>query len=188
MKIIGLDVSTYTGYAVWIDGKMHHGVIHAPKSEGPYADLAQLKALVIETGEMARGADFAVLEDFSFASPMKAHMLGGYSYAVRLLLRARNIPFCRVAPTALKKYCTGSGKMPKGLKKETMIREVFRKWEAIIDDNNEADAYGLCRIGQALLGLQDWELTKAQTEVLAKIAENQVERYEHLLLSHAAHP
>ena len=68
-----------------------------------------------------------------------------------------------------------------------MLREIWRRWNVEIDDDDAADAYGLCRIGQALLGLQDWELTVPQKEVIGKIDSTQRERYEHLLLSHASH-
>jgi crossover junction endodeoxyribonuclease RuvC len=186
LRVIGLDLSiSSTGYAVWsdsiFDGSMDYGTIQRIPAEGPYADLVQLRTQVREIGEHAKGADLAVIEGFAYSSPDRAFQLGGQGFLVRMLLLGRTIPFVLCSPMGLRKFVLGSAKTKKGEGKQLMLREVWRRWNVEINDNNIADAYGLCRIGQALLGLQDWPLTKPQEEVLAKIAESQSERYEHLI-------
>lgn len=52
-----------------------------------------------------------------------------------------------VAPTLLKKFVCGRGDAPK----DSIKKDVLRKWGRDIDDNNAADAYGLARLAKALL-------------------------------------
>lgn len=66
-----------------------------------------------------------------------------------------------IAPTALKKFATGSG----AAKKEQVMLEVFKRWGYSAPDNNCADAYALARFARAL-HLGDDTLTAVQRECL----------------------
>jgi len=74
-----------------------------------------------------------------------------------------------VAPSALKKFITGSG----GAKKEMVIREVFRRWKIEAADNNQADAAGLAYVGAAYLGRLE-AMTAPMREVVGKLKGGKV--------------
>jgi crossover junction endodeoxyribonuclease RuvC len=78
---------------------------------------------------------------------------------IRSFLHRSNLDFIEVAPTALKKFVTGKG----SAKKEVMILELFKRWQREFKDNDQADAFGLMKFGEALLG-QDVGLPKSHLE------------------------
>lgn len=51
-----------------------------------------------------------------------------------------------VPPPSLKLFATGKGNSAKNV----VLLSVYRKWEAVFDDDNKADAYVLARMAQAL--------------------------------------
>lgn len=73
-----------------------------------------------------------------------------------------------VAPTTLKKFITGKGKLEKGIDKKDIIpRIVKEKWGFETKDDNIADAYGLARIAY-LYDHQD-ECTKTELECIKAV-------------------
>lgn len=71
-----------------------------------------------------------------------------------------------VAPTQLKKFITGSGKGDKS----KIMKDVYKRWNFDSQTSDEADAFGLWKIGNYLLDKDKWqELIKPQVEVLDKI-------------------
>lgn len=73
-----------------------------------------------------------------------------------------------VAPTTLKKFITGKGKLEKGIDKKDIIpRIVKEKWGFKTKDDNIADAYGLARIAY-LYEHQD-ECTKTELECIKAV-------------------
>lgn len=178
MRLCSFDLSlAHAGWATYKDRHEDWGVIDSPKGDGDYADLERLKYIVTTLGEIARGSDLAVVEGFAFARPEQSHQLGALGYMMRIWLWSHQIPFVTVAPAALKKWASGSGKC----KKDLILREVNRRWQVVIDDDNAADAYALLKLGEALVNLHDWELTEFQRAVLKVIEKNQKHRYEQLL-------
>jgi len=179
MKLTALDLSlAHSGWAVYKDSTEHWGTLTTSELAEPYADLARLKRIVTELGEIARGSDLVIVEGFAFARPQYAHQLGALGYLMRMWLWGHDLPFVVVAPKSNKKWCAGNG----NAKKDLMLREVTRRWNVVIDDDNAADAYALLKLGESLVGLQDFELTDFQREVVHTIEEKQKDRYEHLTL------
>jgi crossover junction endodeoxyribonuclease RuvC len=88
-----------------------------------------------------------VLEDFAFSRGHQAHQIGGLGYLIRYNLWKKGIPFVLVGPQQAKKFATGTGTAKKNL----IIKEVYKRWKADIDDDNEADAFVLAMIGKDLL-------------------------------------
>jgi crossover junction endodeoxyribonuclease RuvC len=70
------------------------------------------------------------------------------------------------APTALKKFVTGSGTAPKDL----MLLSVYKKWGAEFSSNDLADAYGLMRIGH---GLENGVSLRYEQEVIDALRNSQ---------------
>lgn len=178
MKITAFDLSlSCTGWAIHREGDCLWGTISSKPMLGPYGDLARLQYVVNEVGEIARYSDLSVLEGFAFARPNQSHILGALGYMVRMWLWKHEIPFVLVAPATLKKWTTGSGKA----KKDVMLREVCRRWDVVIDDDNAADAYALLRLGEALVGQYNEDLTEFQKQVVKMVHKNQRQVYENLL-------
>jgi hypothetical protein len=109
-------------------------------------------------GSVSARADLVVIEEFAFGvKGAGARSNAGFGYLVRYWLYAvAKIPFLLVGNAQLKKFAAGkaSGKgadnKMHGTPKEVVIREIFNLWGAIIDNDNEADAFVLAKIGEAL--------------------------------------
>lgn len=121
---------------------------------------------------------FVVMEGLAFRSSMMGHSeIVGLSYIVRYKLWQAGIPCIQVNPMHLKKFVSGRGNAEKSM----ILREVYRRFGAIVSNDNEADAVVLAHIGMALLGT--WEpQTAAQREVLEKVRLSNREQLENLNL------
>jgi crossover junction endodeoxyribonuclease RuvC len=169
VKIIGLDLSlTATGWAEWKDGIRNWGVIRTGPDKTVYGEVRRLQSIIKQVGDVARGADLAVIEDFAFSkNAVGSRGIGCVGYAVRMWLLNSHIPFILAGTGQLRLFCTGSGK---GGEKGTMIREVYRRWQIEVDDHNAADAIGLMHIGLALTGgIVEDDLLVYQKKVLANV-------------------
>jgi crossover junction endodeoxyribonuclease RuvC len=104
-----------------------------------------------------------VLEGFAYLAhnTSAVFQLAGLSYLIRTSLAKRSIPFVVVQPTTLKKFITGKGHSPKDI----VMMDILRLYDRRIIDNNEADAFGLARIGMDLMQGSK-KLLKHQEEVL----------------------
>lgn len=108
-----------------------------------------------------------VMEDFSFASKgASLFQIAGLAYIVRYDLWQKHIPSLLVPPTVLKKFVTGQGNSDKNV----MLKEIYKRWSVDLNDDNVGDAYGLTRIGRALLG-KDSDLTAFQLDAMKKLPE-----------------
>lgn len=139
MKILALDVSlTSTGWATSIE---RYGTLCPPK--GYDRGMLRNDWIARQVMQLADGADVVVIEGYSFGQARGSSQvidraeLGGL---IRWGLWRRKIPYVAVAPAALKKYATGTGKA-KG--KGPMIAEAVRRLGYTGGDDNEADALWL---------------------------------------------
>jgi crossover junction endodeoxyribonuclease RuvC len=157
MRVLGLDLSlTATG---WCYGGpvVEWGVHETKKLRG----MERLEAIQAAIQEQARNADLVVIEDFAFGAKGQALFeIAGLGYLIRYWLWKHGKRFVLVAPTVLKKFVTGKGTADKSI----VIREVFRRWGHVIDDDNAADATALAYIGMALAGT--WEPTTAEQRAI----------------------
>lgn len=162
--IIGLDLSTNTGWSVF-----------CPET-GDLLDCGEHKFLekgVDRLLEVDRWLEhfydsypptMVVMENYGFGNKFTLVPLVEIGTIARLVTANHETNFSFIAPTALKKFVTGRGNAPK----DHMMLEVFKRWNFSPKTNNEADAYALGMIGCALTGIFDARL-KHQTEVLAKL-------------------
>ncbi len=112
-----------------------------------------------------------IIEDMAFAAHDRNHERAGLAWMVRHMLWQYKIPYILVAPTTLKKFCTGSGKGDKS----KMQLEVYKHWHIDCANDNEADAVGLLYMLRALVGIGSEQLNKAQQECLAVVRKNNAE-------------
>lgn len=172
---VGIDPSL-TGYAVTAYspslGK-YRSWLFKPKNRGARR-LRDIRSFVLDVlAELELNGNYVIqevcLEGYSFGSANRAHTMGECGGVTRLALleyfrdRPQAFPVI-VAPTALKKFVTGSGKG----QKDQMLLSVFKHWEVEFNDHNQADSYGLARVGAAMF-CGDGLDTKYRQEVLKKV-------------------
>jgi crossover junction endodeoxyribonuclease RuvC len=173
MRIVGIDASlTGTGVAV-LDGSLRTERIES-KLTGP-ARLFEIRNRVREivaSKTSPSGADLVVIEGYAFAKPMQAHQVGELGGVLRLMLFETGIPWIEVAPSQVKKFATGRG----NAKKEEMAVAIFKRFGREFRSNDEADAFVLAVIGQALAGCHFDNLTAFQREVIDELRNPKARR------------
>lgn len=127
--------------------------------------------------ERAAGSRVVICcENYSFGSSQGAHQLGEVGFAVRLGVRLAT-EFVTgkggawpvlIEPKRLKKFVCNNG----AASKAAILKGVDKLWGFDTTDDNDADAYGLCRIALGLAGLSA-DLTPYQVETLAAIRDEQ---------------
>ena len=168
-KVLGLDLSlTGTGWCLNDKEALSMGLIETDKMEGlPRIDfiLQEIRHKFTIAPVDTTKTTLVILEDFSFASKGSSlFQIAGLGYIVRHWLWKNNIDFILVPPTILKKFVTGAGNSDKSV----MLKEIYKRWGADINDDNIGDAYGLSRIGRALLEW-DTELVGFQKDALKQL-------------------
>jgi Holliday junction resolvasome RuvABC endonuclease subunit len=156
---LGLDLSlTGTGVIILENGKIIKRILIKSKPVGdlPIDELKRIQKIVSDienTFQDKNGTgpyiNVAVIEGLAFMvrNATALVQLSALNYMTRALLKDHGIPFVIVAPTSLKKFVTGSG----ASKKDVMLMETFKRYNVSILNDNECDAFGLAKIGEALL-------------------------------------
>jgi crossover junction endodeoxyribonuclease RuvC len=166
--ITALDISlTATGVAKSMDSApdVFLGTICPDKR---FSGIERIDLMLKNITRHSEGASLVVIEGLSFGHNLpSAQERAGLHWMVRYWLWKQAIEAVLVAPTQLKKFVTGKG----SAEKSVMLREVFRQWNISADNDNEADAYGLYRIGLCLLGEEP--RTQAQRDVIATLRKSQ---------------
>jgi Holliday junction resolvasome RuvABC endonuclease subunit len=117
--------------------------------------------------------DLVCLEGPSFGSKGAAlYEMYGLHCMVRAELLAEKIPYVMVAPSSLKKFCCGTGGSPKNpIRKEHVLRDLFKRWGLDVSDNNIADATVLALLGAVLVGDAEPSMD-AQRQVVDKLCKD----------------
>lgn len=167
--VVGLDMSlTGTGFCMKTGSVIAVETIKTtPQTCSD--DLARLKFICAEVMKrIPAGTAMICIEDFftpsnamQIGSAIKLAMLGA---TIRLALYDAHLPFYVVAPSQIKKFCTGSGAAQKSI----IVREVFKRWGLDCKDDNQADACTLAHIAEQLCFLPD-DAPKYQVEVVKKV-------------------
>lgn len=144
-NVLGLDISTKTGFSRhYEDGTMLTREIEFKKLKGMERVLAFHDEIVLSIGILP--ADLVVVEGYGYASNNIVPSVE-IGTAIRMALHTANVKYITVAPTMLKKFVTGRGIAPK----EVMMMETFKRWGFEAKTNNEADAFGLAKIGMMMI-------------------------------------
>lgn len=171
--VVGLDMSlTGTGFCLMSGGKITVETIKTtPKTSEN--DLARLIYITDEVMKrIPADTKMICIEDFftpqnamQMGSAIKLAMLGA---SIRLALYKAGLPFYVVAPSQIKKYVVGSGAAQKSL----VIREVFKKYNLDVKDDNQADACVLAHIANDVewYPMMGEDTPKYQEEVIKKVA------------------
>lgn len=180
---VGLDISiSSTGFFVcYEDGEpAGGGRIQSKPGKIDTVRFMDIRDRLLETvaSNVSRDSYF-LIENYAFAAPKQtggqitriAELTGIIKEALVTRARADRIWIC--APGTLKKFCTGKGNAPK----ELMIREVFRKWNFMAKDNNEADAFSLMKLMHK--AIVDKDVTKYEKEAITSLRKTNKEIMEY---------
>lgn len=166
MSVAAFDLSlTATGIAQSANPKLPPVFSTFSPAKG-YDGLQRLTSIRQRVLELSLGGDLVVMEGLAYGkNDPSAQERAGLAYLIRMALWERGQPFVLVTPSQLKKFATGKGNSEKAI----VIREVWRRWNCEVRNDNEADAVVLCQIGRCLLGEAQPD-TEPQREVLKVLA------------------
>lgn len=174
-RVLGLDLSlTGTGWVLFNQNESwDSGLIDTDKMKG-FDRLDHIKKTIwnvldFDSNIIDPSEILVVMEDFSFASKGSGlFQIAGLGYIVRYAMWLQEIQFLLVPPTVLKKFVTGKGTSDKSI----MLKELFKRWGVDLNDDNVGDAYGLARIGSAIMGW-DQKTTDFQKDAVKQILDKQ---------------
>ncbi len=161
--VIGIDASlTGAGVAVVKDGEFIASYRIVPKNKG-VERLIEVETRIVDILRRHE-PDLICLEDYAHSKSGKAHQMGELGGVLRVLFHKSELPWIVIGIGQLKKFVTGKGNG----KKDLVLMNVFKKWGLQFGNSDEADAFGLAKIGSYLAGdiLEGDRLLVTQQEVL----------------------
>jgi crossover junction endodeoxyribonuclease RuvC len=162
MYIIGIDPSSKTGLVVLSEDSEFY---FAHEITTTKVGFPRLKFFEDATAKLLSTypPKLVVIEGYAHGGKFSNSFQYEIGTVIRMMMYKANIPWVDIPPTSLKSIITGGGAASKG----KMMLEVFKRWGFDASTDNIADAYGLSRIGKAILGLDT--LTKASMGKITKI-------------------
>lgn len=160
MRIVGIDPSlSRTGICIIADADVQ---TYSVTGSSKLNLFQRQRALVNGVLRHLKRGDVAVFEDFGISARFAPSgrfcerielcgMLKLASYAVT------NFPWLSLSPTMLKSFVAGKS----SAHKEDMLEAVRTKWSVPVQNDDEADAFGLARYAQAML-FQEKQYAKLQ--------------------------
>ena len=176
MIIIGIDPSlTSTGICAMRDGIVLSNEAVTSKFTGVKRLSDFKEQLIPKVCYVADIEDISekvvvFIEGYSFGSIGRKEFIAELGGTIRLMLYEQEIEFIDVPPTVLKKYITGKGNADK----VAMALAVQKQYGVDFPTTDQTDAFALCQVGQAYLGLIP--LTKAREEVIADMKKPKVKK------------
>jgi crossover junction endodeoxyribonuclease RuvC len=101
------------------------------------------------------------IEGYAYNAKGMYFNLGEVGGAIRLAVFKRSMPLIQVPPTHLKKYITGVG----NANKNVIIKELYKKYELDINDDNDADAASLAILCREYFETQFHIVTSLRTDL-----------------------
>jgi len=87
-------------------------------------------------------------EDYAYGTKGQPFSKGELGGIIKLFYLSMGLPIIAPSPATLKKYITGKGNADKS----QMQQAVLDRWGYWYEDDNEADAFALCKFGAMWLG------------------------------------
>jgi len=173
-QLLGLDLSpNHTGWCFCesaAPGDLTYGVHDLEKSA--LGDIEKMDFVLEWLKPMLQPGLLVIIENFAFHAQGKSVLqLAGLQYLVRHQLLQSGIPFQLITPNQAKKFLTGKHNCDKNL----ILKEVYKRYQIDVDDDNIADAINLTKIGQVFLGLVEPD-NQAQREVVEELIQGRAPR------------
>jgi len=150
--VLGIDPSTFTGYALlWETGVVLASEINFKKLSG----IPRAEAFMDHTMRLVEHHKpcAVFIEGYGFGNAHTLAILVEIGTAIRLALHGCGMTYTEVAPTSLKKFATGKGNS----QKDQVMLAVYKKWGFTPETNNIADAYVLAKMAANAEGWADPE-------------------------------
>ena len=145
--VLGIDLSlTGTGVVHLVLGKPVIRVRIESKQKGT-ARLIEIEEKLKSIINAHPLLDLVLIEGYAYAAANQAHQTGELGGVIRVMLNKKMLRWIEVAPSQVKKFAIGKG----NAKKDLVLLNVFKKWGVEFETSDEADAFVLAKIGQALL-------------------------------------
>jgi Holliday junction resolvasome RuvABC endonuclease subunit len=150
MKVLALDLSTYTGFAhsCGISGVWN---LNVKKDESKGMRLIRFRGKLNEILK-AEGIDVILFETgVSYGAKHASGVLvqAELQGVLKLWCEDNGIEYRSYTPAEIKKHATGKGNS----KKDVMLAAARAKWSINITDDNQADALWILDYGQQTLGI-----------------------------------
>ena len=157
--IVGLDPSL-SGLAIAVSGGEIQELKTRPSGREVHARLCRFELLTAAVAEELPQRSIVFIEGYSFGSKGSSGVtLGEFGGVLRLSLIRLRHTLVEVAPATLKKFATGKG----NAKKPAVVSALTKRFGEVFDTDNQADAFGLMKLGEYALGaLDSADLTKPQ--------------------------
>jgi Holliday junction resolvasome RuvABC endonuclease subunit len=151
-RILGIDPSlNSTGYAYRHSGELYTGRVD-PGNLRSQPRLGYVRSQIEKVLDAALPT-IVVYEDYATGASQGAHQLGELGGILKLMIWERGIDLMLVSPTGLKKTITGRGNADRGQKgKPEMRAALHEKFGYLLEQNDEADAFGLMLLGEIRFG------------------------------------
>ena len=170
--LLGLDPSpNHTGWCFCktaCPGDLTYGVHDLEKSR--LGEIEKMDSVLEHLKPMFQPGLLVMIENFAFhAHGRSVLQLAGLQYLLRHHLAKSGIPFKLITPNQAKKFLTGKHHCEKNV----VLKEVLKRYQIDVDDDNIADAINMNKIGQAMLGLIQPD-NQAQRDVVAELLKGPV--------------
>lgn len=169
MIVCGIDPSLSQTAVVIGSGPSDFKVFNhksKPLGASPASRVARYDALVAEIMVSIRTnrPERIFIEGYAFGSKMSREVLGEFGGILRWHLVEIDPLLTEISPMGLKKFVTGKG----AGQKDQMMLGVYRNWGYEPHGNDDADAFGLWKMGLCICG-QEEPTNQAQREAVAKV-------------------
>lgn len=146
--VLGLDVSTKTGWAVVGPAILQYGSWKTDTEYGNRFDRWRVYVERLEELLSKYKIELAVIEGYGYANRFTFAPLVEIGGLLRDLLTRRDVPWVELPPTSLKAYATGQGRA----KKYVMIKSALDLLGVETKDDDACDALWLATFGRHLMG------------------------------------
>lgn len=153
--VVGIDISTKTG--VYVAEYTAEGVkqlyvttwVHKPEDR-PIDRAKRYAEDVLELLKLYT-PDLILIEGYAMGVKGLSTAIIEVSALIKYALSAKGFDWIEIPPSNLKMFVYNKGNGSKGL----MIKEVFKRFDVDVTDDNQADAAALCYMGCNLLGMDN---------------------------------
>lgn len=167
--ILAIDPSLTNTAIIQGDAANYDLAVFGSKNQGDHVGgrVARYDALVARIMDWVGSdkIDAIYIEAYSYGSnDARAKFSAEYGGILRWHLAELTGRVYEVAPTTLKKFCTGKGSGPKDM----IAAHLTKRYGVLLASNDEFDAYGIYRLGLVAEGLAE-PLFNAQREAAEKV-------------------
>ncbi len=151
-RIASFDISTKTGvsFGTYENGNLDIKLVetwHEKKQERPIdraREFADRTVYFLEQYD----PELIIIEGYATGSRNMSTAIIECSALIKFVLAAKGYDWIEIPPTTLKTFVANNG----NVKKDVIIKQVFKLWDIDTDDDNQADAVSLLHMGANLLG------------------------------------